>query len=89
MEIAGFEVDAYNDSTIALSNFKPNYYDLLLIDIKMPKVNGFELSEKIRKIDDKVRVWFISAYEVYYKTLKKSSIKIKRNDFRSYYSKTC
>jgi two-component system sensor histidine kinase VicK len=73
LEIAGFEVDAYNDSTIALSNFKPNYYDLLLIDIKMPKVNGFELSEKIFKVDDKVKVWFISAYDVYYKTLKKEA----------------
>jgi two-component system sensor histidine kinase VicK len=71
LEIAGFEVDAYNDSTIALSNFKPNYYDLLLIDIKMPKINGFELSEKLLKVDDKVKVWFISAYDVYYKTLKK------------------
>ena len=71
LEIAGFEVDAYNDSTIALSNFKPNYYDLLLIDIKMPKINGFELSEKLLKVDDKVKVWFISAYEVYYKTVKK------------------
>ena len=71
LEIAGFEVDAYNDSTIALSNFKPNYYDLSLIDIKMPKINGFELSEKLLKVDDKVKVWFISAYEVYYKTVKK------------------
>ena len=71
LEIAGFEVDAYNDSTIALSNFKPNYYDLSLIDIKMPKINGFELSEKLLKVDDKVKVWFISAYDVYYKTLKK------------------
>lgn len=73
LELAGFEVDAYNDSTIALSNFKQDYYDLLLIDIKMPKINGFELSEKILKIDDKVKVWFISAYEVYYKTTEKES----------------
>jgi two-component system sensor histidine kinase VicK len=73
LEIAGFEVDVYNDSSIALSNFKPNYYDLLLIDIKMPKINGFELSEKLLKVDDKVKVWFISAYEVYYKTLKKEA----------------
>ena len=73
LEIAGFEVDAYNDSTIALSNFKSNYYDLLLIDIKMPKVNGFELSEDILKIDDKARIWLISAYEVYYKTLEKEA----------------
>jgi signal transduction histidine kinase/ActR/RegA family two-component response regulator len=71
LEIAGFEVDVYNDSTIALSNFKPDYYDLLLIDIKMPKINGFELSEDILKIDNKARIWLISAYEVYYKTLEK------------------
>jgi signal transduction histidine kinase/ActR/RegA family two-component response regulator len=71
LELAGFEVDAYNDSTIALSNFKPAYYDLLLIDIKMPKINGFVLSENILKIDNKARIWLISAYEVYYKTLEK------------------
>ena len=61
LELAGFEVDAYNDSTIALSNFKKDYYDLLLIDIKLPKINGFELYEKIREIDDKVKVWFTKA----------------------------
>jgi CheY-like chemotaxis protein len=77
LEHAGFEVDAYNDSAIALSNFKPDYYDLLLIDIKMPKIDGFELYERIRKIDDKVKVWFITAYEVYYKTLKEVSSKSK------------
>lgn len=78
LELAEFVVDAYNDSTIALSNFKPDYYDLLLIDIKMPKINGFELSEKIQKIDDKSKVWFISAYEVYYKTLiKEGASKLK------------
>ena len=67
MEPAGFEVDAYNDSAIALSNFRADHYDLLLIDIKMPKIDGFELYEKISKIDDKVKVWFITAYEIYYK----------------------
>jgi two-component system catabolic regulation response regulator CreB/two-component system response regulator ChvI len=77
LEHAGFEVDAYNDSAFALSNFKPDYYDLLLIDIKMPKIDGFELYERIRKIDDKVKVWFITAYEVYYKTIKEVSSKSK------------
>ena len=70
LELAGFEVDAYNDSAIALSKFKPDYYDLMLIDIKMPKMDGFELYEKISKIDNKVRVWFITAYERYDKPLK-------------------
>jgi DNA-binding response OmpR family regulator len=73
LELAGFEVDAYNDSAIALSTFKPDYYALLLIDIKMPKIDGLELYARIRKIDDKVKVWFITAYEVYYKTLKEVS----------------
>ena len=70
LELAGFEVDAYNDSPKALSKFKPDYYDLLLIDIKMPKIDGFELYEKIREIDNKVKVWFITAYETYHKVLK-------------------
>jgi two-component system, OmpR family, sensor histidine kinase VicK len=70
LELAGFEVDAYNDSAKALSKFKPDYYDLLLIDIKMPKIDGFELYEKIREIDNKVKVWFITAYETYHKVLK-------------------
>jgi signal transduction histidine kinase/CheY-like chemotaxis protein len=73
LELAGFEVDAYNDSAIALSKFKPDYYDLLLIDVKMPKIDGLELYEKIREIDDKVMVWFITAYETYYRALKEVS----------------
>ena len=67
LELAEFEVDAYNDSAIALSRFKPDYYDLLLIDVKMSKIDGFGLYQKIRKLDDKVMVWFITAYETYYK----------------------
>ena len=70
LEHAGFEVDAYNDPAIALSKFRPDYYDLLLIDVKMPKIDGFELYEKIREIDDKVTVWFITAYETYYRAMK-------------------
>jgi CheY-like chemotaxis protein len=73
LEHEEFEVDAYNDSAIALSKFKPDYYDLLLIDIKMPKINGFELYEKIREIDDKVMVWFITAYKTYDRALKEVS----------------
>jgi two-component system, OmpR family, sensor histidine kinase VicK len=70
LELAEFEVDAYNDPAIALSKFKPGYYDLLLIDLKMPKIDGLELYEKIRKIDNEVMVWFITAYETYYRSLR-------------------
>ncbi|MGB8032885.1 MAG: response regulator, partial [Nitrososphaeraceae archaeon] len=78
LELAGFEVDAYNDSAIALSNFRADHYDLLLIDIKMPKIYGFELYENIKKMDDKVKVWFITAYEIHYKALKEVSSKPSR-----------
>jgi signal transduction histidine kinase/CheY-like chemotaxis protein len=70
LELAGFEVDAYNDSAIALSEFKQDYYDLMLIDIKMPKIDGFGLYEKISRIDNKVKVWFITAYERFDKAQK-------------------
>ena len=70
LELAGFEVDAYNDLAIALSEFKPDYYDLMLIDVKMPKIDGFELYERISEIDNKVKVWFITAYEIYDKAPK-------------------
>jgi chemotaxis response regulator CheB len=45
------QVYAYDDPLLALSEFKPNFYDLLLVDVNMPKVNGFEFSEKILKLD--------------------------------------
>ena len=65
LQDAGFEVDAYTDAELALSAFKPDYYDLLLLDIKMPKIDGYELYDKIRKIDDKVKVCFLTASERY------------------------
>ena len=64
-----FVVDTYNDPLVALSNYRPNSYDLLLLDIKMPKMNGFELYEEIKKLDNKVKVCFISAYDVDYTAL--------------------
>jgi two-component system, OmpR family, response regulator ChvI len=70
LENNGFAVDAFNDPEEALSNFKAGLYDLLLIDIKMPKMNGFELYREIEKIDNKAKVCFITAFEVYYKSLR-------------------
>jgi CheY-like chemotaxis protein len=59
-----FQVYTYNDPLLALSEFKPNFYDLLLVDVNMPKVNGFEFSEKILKLDVNVRICYISAGEM-------------------------
>jgi DNA-binding response OmpR family regulator len=64
-----FLVDTYNDPLVALSNYRPNSYDLLLLDIKMPEMNGFELYEQIKKLDNKVKVCFISALDVDYTAL--------------------
>ena len=61
-----FSVDTFNDPQLALSNYKSGYYDLLIIDIRMPSMTGFELYRKIREIDSKVTVCFITAYETYY-----------------------
>jgi two-component system response regulator ChvI len=72
LEMNGFEVDAYNDPLLALSNFKPNSYGLLLLDIRMPKMNGFELYKKMRNIDDKIKVCFMTAFEYYHEEFKES-----------------
>jgi len=67
----GFEqVDTVNDPLLALKNFKAESYDLLILDIVMPEMDGFELYEEIRKIDNKVKVCFITAYEVNYQALR-------------------
>ncbi len=70
LEAHGFVVDAFNDPVLALSNYKPGVYGLLLLDVKMPQINGFELYEKIKKIDSEVKACFITAHEVYYESLK-------------------
>src|ERR687891_342381 len=59
----GFEVYAYNDPLDALSNFRPNFYDLLLVDINMPKMNGIDLSRQILELDSNVKICFITAGE--------------------------
>ncbi|HYY49803.1 MAG TPA: response regulator [Nitrososphaeraceae archaeon] len=59
----GFAVDVFNDSFSALANYKAGIYDLLLLDIRMPGMNGYELYQKIRDVDDKAEVCFITAYE--------------------------
>lgn len=59
-----FEVHVFNDPLEALSNFKSDFYDLLLVDITMPNMTGFELAEKILEEDANVKVCFISARDL-------------------------
>ncbi len=60
----GFHVDSYNDPAEALQNFDVGAYDMALLDIRMPKMNGFEVYRGIRKVDKKIRLCFFTAFEV-------------------------
>jgi two-component system, OmpR family, response regulator ChvI len=72
LQMNGFEVNSYNDPLLALSNFKPDLYGLALIDIRMPKMNGFELYKKIKDIDNRIQACFITAFEDYHEEFKES-----------------
>jgi CheY-like chemotaxis protein len=66
LQDAGYECISYADSVKALQEFRPFYYDLILLDIKMPVLNGFELCKKIRELDNTVHIIFVTAAEEYY-----------------------
>jgi DNA-binding response OmpR family regulator len=79
---AGLKVDSFTDPFSALDNFKPGLYDLIMIDIVLPKMNGFELYYKIRKLDDKVKICFLTAGEMYYEEIRKEAFpELDRNCF--------
>ena len=66
-----FIVHSFTDPLLALENFKPDSYDLILIDIKMPEMDGLDFYREIRKIDKKVKLCFITASEKYYEQFRK------------------
>ncbi len=61
----GFKVDSYEDPILALENFKSCFYDLAILDIKMPKMNGFLVYREIRKLDKRIKVCFLTADQTY------------------------
>ena len=70
LEYHGFKVDTFNDPQEALSKFKPGSYDLIILDIKMPKMDGFELYHEIKKKDNNAKVCFLTASELYYEAFR-------------------
>ena len=62
----GFAVDSYQDPLLALEKFKPHSYSLVILDIKMPDLNGFALYREIKTLDKKAKVCFLTAGEMYY-----------------------
>jgi len=77
----GFEVEALVDSKSALHNFKPGLYDLLLLDVLMKGLDGFELYNKMRKIDKNIRVCFTSASNTFYGKYKNQYPEIQKECF--------
>ncbi len=59
-----FRVEAFYGPVLALSRFKAGAYDLAILDIKMPEMDGFELYRKLRKIDNKLKIYFLTAAEL-------------------------
>lgn len=81
LEENGFVVDSYNEGLIALENFKADMYDLLILDIKMPTINGFELYTKIRKIDKNIKICFLTAGDINYKVFEEVYSTVEKNKF--------
>jgi DNA-binding response OmpR family regulator len=71
LEKNGFTADSFSDPLLALDNFRPLSYDLLLLDIKMPDMDGLRLYQEIKKIDSRVKVCFLTASELYYERFRK------------------
>jgi CheY-like chemotaxis protein len=71
LEQAGFVVDMYNNPLKSLSDYRVGKYDLILLDIRMPAMNGFQLYSKIRQLDVNAKVCFMTAFEEYYDEFKR------------------
>jgi DNA-binding response OmpR family regulator len=70
LEDYGFQVVTFHDPLLALSNFTKGSFDLALLDIKMPKMDGFALYQELRMIDNEMKICLMTAFEVYYDALK-------------------
>lgn len=83
LEVGGFDVDAFTDPDLALKSFKPNFYDLVLIDIMMPNMDGFELYERLKKVEPDVKVCFLTAREMYHEKMRDITLCFKQRSIPS------
>ena len=71
LELKGLQVNAYSSAQEALQSFKPDVYDLAILDIRMPDMNGFQLYREIKKLDHAITAYFLSAFEIHPSEFKK------------------
>ena len=68
---AGYYVDTFDNPFIALEKLRPGFYGLIILDVKMPQMDGFELYREIKKVDKKAKICFLTASELYYENFRK------------------
>ena len=78
LEYNGYSVDAYTNPLEAINNFRKNSHDLIILDLKMPMMDGMTLFHRIKEIDDKVIICFTTANINYIKQLQKGIIDIEK-----------
>ncbi len=85
LEDYGFKVDSFNDPILALNNYKAYFYDLVILDIKMPTMDGFELYMKIRDMDPKVKICFLTVIATFNEEFKKIRLLLRKTISEDYF----
>jgi DNA-binding response OmpR family regulator len=85
LEDSGFAVDTFNDPILALNYYKVNFYDLIILDIKMPKMDGFELYIKLREKDPKVKICFLTAIATFNEEFRKTRLALGKTINEDYF----
>ena len=85
LEDNAFQADSFNDPILALNNYKVNFYDLIILDIKMPKMDGFELYIKIREQDPKAKICFLTAITTFNEDFRKTRVALGKTINEDYF----
>jgi two-component system response regulator ChvI len=85
LEDNGFQVDTFNDPIISLKFYKSSYYNLVILDIKMPKMDGFELYTKLKEKDSQVKICFLTASEMFYEKFRKTRLVFSKTGGEDYF----
>ena len=78
LQYSGYNIDAYTDSIEAFHNFRLNSHDLIILDLKMPQMDGIKLYKKMKEIDDKIIICFTTAYTNYIQEFLENIIDIEK-----------